>query len=114
MCLSLVLRDMPLVTIDPPDARDHDDAVFAHADDDPKNEGGHVVWVAIADVAEKQFDQHTEKIRAAYVARRDAMLAALGGTVGHDRIAGFIYIGEKIKPPMERTRPDPAKIISRL
>ena len=45
------LRDMPLVTIDPADARDHDDACFAHADEDPKNEGGHVVWVAIADVA---------------------------------------------------------------
>ena len=45
------LRDMPLVTIDPSDARDHDDAVWAHADDDPKNEGGHVLWVAIADVA---------------------------------------------------------------
>jgi ribonuclease R len=39
------------VTIDPPDARDHDDAVWAHADDDPKNKGGHVIWVAIADVA---------------------------------------------------------------
>ena len=26
---------------------------------------------------------------------------------GLDRIAGFIYIGEKIKNPMERTRPDP-------
>ena len=45
------LRDMPLITIDPSDARDHDDAVYAHADDDLKNEGGHVVWVAIADVA---------------------------------------------------------------
>ncbi|KIN62995.1 Ribonuclease R [Sulfitobacter noctilucicola] len=45
------LRDMPLITIDPSDARDHDDACYAHADDDPKNEGGHVVWVAIADVA---------------------------------------------------------------
>ena len=45
------LRDMPLITIDPADARDHDDAVYAHADDDPKNEGGHVIWVAIADVA---------------------------------------------------------------
>src|SRR6056297_68493 len=45
------LRDLPLITIDPWDARDHDDAVYAHADDDPKNEGGHVVWVAIADVA---------------------------------------------------------------
>ncbi len=45
------LRDMPLVTIDPSDARDHDDAVWAHSDDDPRNEGGHVLWVAIADVA---------------------------------------------------------------
>jgi len=45
------LRDLPLVTIDPSDARDHDDACYAHADDDPKNPGGHVVWVAIADVA---------------------------------------------------------------
>ncbi len=45
------LRDVPLVTIDPADARDHDDAVFARADDDAKNPGGHVVWVAIADVA---------------------------------------------------------------
>lgn len=45
------MRDMPLVTIDPADARDHDDACWAHADDDPKNEGGHVIWVAIADVA---------------------------------------------------------------
>jgi ribonuclease R len=45
------LTDLPLVTIDPADARDHDDAVYAHADDDPANEGGHVVWVAIADVA---------------------------------------------------------------
>lgn len=45
------LTEMPLITIDPSDARDHDDACFAHADDDPKNEGGHVVWVAIADVA---------------------------------------------------------------
>ncbi len=45
------LRDLPLVTIDPADARDHDDAVWAHADDDSRNEGGHVLWVAIADVA---------------------------------------------------------------
>ncbi|SNR33041.1 ribonuclease R [Puniceibacterium sediminis] len=45
------LRDMPLVTIDPWDARDRDDACYAHADDDPKNPGGHVIWVAIADVA---------------------------------------------------------------
>ncbi len=36
------------MTIDPSDARDHDDAVYAEAD--PAT-GGHVVWVAIADVA---------------------------------------------------------------
>lgn len=45
------LRDLPLITIDPADARDHDDACYAHADEDPANEGGHVIWVAIADVA---------------------------------------------------------------
>ena len=45
------LRDLPLITIDPADARDHDDAVFAQADEDPKNPGGWIVWVAIADVA---------------------------------------------------------------
>jgi ribonuclease R len=45
------LRDLPLVTIDPPDAKDHDDAVHAMPDTDPGNPGGHVVTVAIADVA---------------------------------------------------------------
>ncbi|MCR6643674.1 MAG: ribonuclease R [Terricaulis sp.] len=45
------LRDVPLITIDPEDARDHDDAVYAQADDDPNNQGGFRVWVAIADVA---------------------------------------------------------------
>ena len=44
-------RDLPLVTIDPPDAKDHDDAVHAAADSAPANPGGHVVTVAIADVA---------------------------------------------------------------
>jgi len=45
------LRELPLVTIDPEDARDHDDAVYAEPDRDPQNPGGWVVWVAIADVA---------------------------------------------------------------
>jgi len=45
------LRDLPLLTIDPADARDRDDAVLAIPDDDPKNEGGFILWVAIADVA---------------------------------------------------------------
>ena len=43
------LTALPFITIDPADARDHDDAVFAEAD--PDNEGGYIVWVAIADVA---------------------------------------------------------------
>src|SRR5688500_9442620 len=44
-------RKVALVTIDPIDAKDHDDAVHAVADTDPKNPGGFVVTVAIADVA---------------------------------------------------------------
>jgi ribonuclease R len=47
----LDLRDIPLVTIDPEDARDHDDAVWAAPDEDPANKGGWEVIVAIADVA---------------------------------------------------------------
>ncbi|WP_201831880.1 ribonuclease R [Microvirga zambiensis] len=44
-------RELPLVTIDPPDAKDHDDAVHAAPDEDPNNAGGFIVTVAIADVA---------------------------------------------------------------
>lgn len=44
-------RRIPLITIDPPDAKDHDDAVFAEPDDSPENHGGQIVYVAIADVA---------------------------------------------------------------
>ncbi len=45
------LRDIPLVTIDGPDARDFDDAVWAEPDPDPANEGGWHLIVSIADVA---------------------------------------------------------------
>ena len=45
------LRDIALITIDPADARDHDDAIWAEADTDSENEGGWHVIVAIADVA---------------------------------------------------------------
>ncbi|HSS14794.1 MAG TPA: ribonuclease R, partial [Rhizomicrobium sp.] len=45
------LRAIPLVTIDPPDARDHDDAVWAGPDEDASNPGGHIALVAIADVS---------------------------------------------------------------
>ncbi|ABD07123.1 RNAse R [Rhodopseudomonas palustris HaA2] len=44
-------RELPLVTIDPPDAKDHDDAVHAEPDPDPNNKGGVILHVAIADVA---------------------------------------------------------------
>jgi ribonuclease R len=44
-------RKLLLVTIDPVDAKDHDDAVHAAPDPDPRNAGGHIVTVAIADVA---------------------------------------------------------------
>ena len=45
------LRHLPIVAIDPADARDHDDAVWAAPDDDPANEGGWKAIVAIADVS---------------------------------------------------------------
>ncbi len=45
------LRHLPIVAIDPIDARDHDDAVWAAADDDPANVGGWRAIVAIADVS---------------------------------------------------------------
>src|SRR5207244_7568164 len=41
------LRALPLVTIDPEDARDHDDAVHVARRDD----GGYVATIAIADVS---------------------------------------------------------------
>ncbi|MGQ0279217.1 ribonuclease R family protein [Sphingopyxis sp. Q841] len=45
------LRDLPIVAIDPADARDHDDAVWAIPDEDPGNKGGWKAIVAIADVS---------------------------------------------------------------
>jgi ribonuclease R len=44
-------RDIPLVTIDGPDARDFDDAVWAEPDPDKKNPGGWHLLIAIADVS---------------------------------------------------------------
>ncbi len=45
------LTHLPIVAIDPADARDHDDAVWAAPDDDPANPGGWKAIVAIADVS---------------------------------------------------------------
>lgn len=44
-------RQLPLITIDPADAKDHDDAVWAEPDASPDNPGGVIVVVAIADVS---------------------------------------------------------------
>ncbi|MBP1882626.1 ribonuclease R [Sinorhizobium mexicanum] len=44
-------RSLPLITIDPADAKDHDDAVYAEPDPSPDNPGGMIVTVAIADVS---------------------------------------------------------------
>lgn len=44
-------RAISLITIDPADAKDHDDAVHAEPDKDEANPDGHIVTVAIADVA---------------------------------------------------------------
>lgn len=46
------LRPLPLLTIDPVDARDHDDAVYVRlATEHDGDDAAYVAWVAIADVA---------------------------------------------------------------
>lgn len=41
----------------------------------------------------------------------DKMLSALGGQIGHDKIAGFIYVGTKTEAPKERRRPERENVI---
>ena len=43
-----------------------------------------------------------------------AVLSALGGAENTDKIAGFIYVGQRQTEPEERRRPDPQIVISRL
>ena len=49
-----------------------------------------------------------------WYAYNDNLLQELGGVPGKDRIAGFIYIGEKTSTPIERTRPDFDSVVSYL
>ena len=42
------------------------------------------------------------------------ILKALGGDPGEEQIAGFIYIGEKVATPIERTRPNFEAVVSYL
>jgi ribonuclease R len=44
-------RKLPLITIDPIDAKDHDDAVHAVVDNDSTNVGGFILSIAIADAS---------------------------------------------------------------
>lgn len=46
------LTDLPFVTIDPADAKDHDDALYAEPDKAKDNLDGYKIYVAIADVSE--------------------------------------------------------------
>ncbi len=78
------LRPLPLITIDPSDARDHDDAVFAEVDLDPSNQGGWIVWVAIADVA-------------AYV-RPGSALDAVARDKGNS-----VYFPDRVEPMLPET-----------
>ena len=49
-----------------------------------------------------------------WYAYNEKVLTTLGGTIGKDKIAGFIYIGGKKEEPLERKRPDPKNIINYL
>ena len=49
-----------------------------------------------------------------WYAYNDNVLQRLGGVPGKDRIAGFIYVGEKTSTPIERTRPDFDSVVSYL
>ena len=49
-----------------------------------------------------------------WYAYNDNLLQRLGGVPGKDRIAGFVYIGEKTSTPIERTRPDFDSVVSYL
>ena len=93
-------RALPLVTIDPPDAKDHDDAVHAAPDSDPANPGGFVLTVAIADVA--------------YYVRAGSTLDREAETRGNS-----VYFPDRVVPMLpERISNDlcslrPAKIVRR-
>jgi ribonuclease R len=84
----LDLTKLPLVTIDPIDARDHDDAVHAEPDGDPANPDGFIVTVAIADVAHyvrpgTRLDREA-KIRANSVYFPDRVVPMLPERISND------------------------------
>ena len=44
----------------------------------------------------------------------EAMISAIGGKAGHDKIAGFVYLGQMTQQPNERRRPLPETVIEYL
>ena len=56
------LTDLPFISIDPSDARDHDDAIYAIKDEE--NPDGFIVWVAIADVAKYVISESSLDLEA--------------------------------------------------
>lgn len=81
-------RHIKLVTIDPPDAKDHDDAVFAEPDTDADNPDGWIVFVAIADVANyvlpgSQLDREAQ-IRGNSVYFPDRVIPMLPERISND------------------------------
>lgn len=78
------LRDLPIVAIDPVDARDHDDAVWASLDDDPANKGGWRALVVIADVS--------------YFVRPDSMLDREARRRGNS-----VYFPDQVVPMLPET-----------
>ena len=70
------LTHLPIVAIDPADARDHDDAIWAEPDDDPDNAGGWKAIVAIADVS-----YYVARIGARLARRERAATASISPTV---------------------------------
>lgn len=63
--------------------------------------------------AAQSFDYAAQWLTEWY-AYNDNVLREFGGVPGKDRIAGFIYIGEKTSTPIERTRPDFDSVVSYL
>ena len=82
------LRQLPLITIDPVDARDHDDAVYAIPDVDPKNHDGFILYVAIADVAHyvrpKTKLDHEAQLRGNSVYFPDRVVPMLPERISND------------------------------
>jgi ribonuclease R len=81
-------RAIPLITIDPADAKDHDDAVHAEADADPANPGGFILHIAIADVsayvrAGSQLDREA-RIRGNSVYFPDRVVPMLPERISND------------------------------